>query len=87
VWLALGWEVPIPELDTSVFLIPGYKVKNGDERLVILNEVAWPAIESVRGEHAQFVFVRRGKPIQTMHNSGWQEARNAQDSRRCGCMI
>jgi integrase len=32
-------------------------------------------IESVRGEHAEFVFVRRGKPIQTMHNSEWQEAR------------
>ena len=69
------WEVQVPELDTSVFIIPGVKVKNGDERLVILNQVARSVIESVRGEHTEFVFVRRGQPIQTMHNSGWQAAR------------
>lgn len=34
------WEVPVPELDTSVFIIPGARVKNGDERLVVLNRVA-----------------------------------------------
>jgi len=27
----------VPELDTSVFIIPGDRVKNGDERLVVLN--------------------------------------------------
>jgi hypothetical protein len=32
--------VVIPELDTSVFVIPGKRVKNGDERLVVLNRVA-----------------------------------------------
>ena len=30
------WEVAVPELETTVFLIPGHKVKNGDERLVVL---------------------------------------------------
>jgi len=34
------WEVLIPELETSVFVIPGTRVKNGDERLVVLNRVA-----------------------------------------------
>ena len=38
--LRWAWEVAVPELDTCVFLIPGYKVKNGDERLVVLNRVA-----------------------------------------------
>jgi hypothetical protein len=32
--------VLIPELETSVFVIPGTRVKNGDERLVVLNRVA-----------------------------------------------
>jgi integrase len=69
------WEVAVPELDTSVFLIPGENVKNGDERLVVLNRVARSVIESVRGQHPQFVFVYRGHPIETMHNNGWQQAR------------
>jgi len=34
------WEVEVPELETTVFLIPGDRVKNGDERLVVLNRVA-----------------------------------------------
>jgi integrase len=63
------------ELDTSVFLIPGAKVKNGDERLVVLNRVAQSVIESVRGEHDEYVFVYRGRPIETMNNNRWQEAR------------
>ena len=45
------WEVSVPELNTSVFLIPGSKVKNGDERLVVLNRVAKSVIDGVRGEH------------------------------------
>ena len=69
------WEVSVPELNTSVFLIPGSKVKNGDERLVVLNRVAKSVIDSVRGEHDQYVFVYRGRPMETMHNTGWQEAR------------
>ena len=69
------WEVSVPELNTSVFLIPGSKVKNGDERLVVLNRVAKSVIDGVRGEHDEYVFVYRGRPIDTIHNTGWQEAR------------
>jgi integrase len=69
------WEVAIPELDTGVFIIPGRKVKNGDDRVLVLNRVARAVIESVRGEHREFVFVRRGQPIQTMNNTAWQSAR------------
>ena len=56
-------------------MVPGAKVKNGDERLVVLNRVAKLVIDSVRGEHED-VFAYRGRPIETMHNTGWQEARN-----------
>ena len=73
--LKWAWEVPVPELDTGVFLIPGAKVKNGDERLVVLNRVAKSVIDSARGEHDEYVFVYRGRPIGTMNNNGWQEAR------------
>ncbi len=74
------YEVKVPELDTSVFIIPGENVKNGDERLVVLNRVAKSVIESQRGRHAEYVFVhlhRKGelRPMIRMNNSAWKHAR------------
>ena len=40
-----------------------------------MNRLAQSVIDSVRGEHEEYVFVYRGQPIGTMHNTGWQEAR------------
>ena len=69
------WEVPVRELNTSVFIIPEDRVKNGEERLVVLNRVAWSVIEEVRGEHHEYVFTYRGNPINAMNNTAWQNAR------------
>ena len=69
------WEVPVPELNTRVFIIPGKRVKNGEERLVIMNRVAQPVIDSARGEHPAYVFTLRGMPITAMGNSAWFSAR------------
>ncbi len=49
------WEVAVPELETSVFLIPprdqhGRLVKNGEERLLVLNHVARSVIVELRAE-------------------------------------
>jgi len=62
--LQWDWEIAVPELATSVFLIPANfggrsaraGVKNGDERLVVLNDVANSVIEKQRGKHPPFVF-------------------------------
>ncbi len=43
------WEVPMPELDTSVFVIPRSYVKNGLDRYVVLNRIA----KSVINERAR----------------------------------
>lgn len=69
------WEIEVPELDTSVFLIPEERVKNGEERLVVLNEVARSVIESVRGENRMYVFTYCGRRLRKMNNSGWRRAR------------
>ena len=74
------YEVKVPELETSVFLIPAEQVKNGEERLVVLNRIARSVIESLRGKHREFVFVREFKerkpePIRHMNNTAWQNAR------------
>jgi integrase len=67
--LKWGYEVKVPELDTSVFIIPGDKVKNAQDRLVVLNRVARSVIEAQRGIHPEYVFVyapnpKRAKPGQ-----------------------
>ena len=69
------WEQEVPELGTSVFIIPGSEVKNGDDRLVVLNEVASSVLKALRGKHPTHVFTFRGGPIDHMSNSGWRRAR------------
>jgi integrase len=69
------WEVRVPELATSVFIIPADRVKNGQERLVVLNRVAQSVIEKARGEHPEYVFTFRGHPVTGMNNTAWQRAR------------
>jgi integrase len=88
----LKWddEVKVPELDTSVFIIPGDRVKNAQDRLVVLNRIARSVVEAQRGQHKEYVFAfvpkRRAKPgvsqevpipvpIFRMNNSAWKNAR------------
>jgi len=77
------WEIPVPELGISVFEVPRRAVKGRRHaRVLVCNSVAQSIIESLRGEHPEFVFVyseRRKKnepgPIETMNNTAWQRAR------------
>jgi integrase len=69
------WEVPVPELDTCVFVLPANRVKNGEDRLVVLNRVAKSVVDSRRGANPKYVFTFRDKAIGTMHNTAWQKAR------------
>lgn len=77
------WEIKVPELNTSVFLIPKEIVKNGEDRLVVLNKVAASVIEECRGHHSEYVFTWKkgasGKPQPTdsMNNTAWQNGREA----------
>lgn len=72
--LRWAWEVKIPELGTSVFLVPGEFTKNGTTCLLVLNSVAKRVIESRRGLQEAHVFGYRGKPVDRMHNSAWKKA-------------
>jgi integrase len=59
--LRWAWEIKVPELGISVFEVPREHVKGRRRaRLVVCNSVAQSIVESVRGEHPQFVFVFRG---------------------------
>jgi integrase len=79
--LKWDYEVKVPELNTSVFVIPGERVKNGEERLVVLNKIAKSVVESVRGLHPVYVFVRtqsekgETRPLTKIYNTAWKSAR------------
>ena len=69
------WEVAVPELGRSVFVIPPEAFKTKRPHVVILNDVAWSIVEAQRSLHSIWVFPFRGRRINTMNNSGWQDAR------------
>ncbi|MCH5582101.1 tyrosine-type recombinase/integrase [Pseudomonas syringae] len=77
------WEITVPELNTSVFLIPAdfggrharSGVKNGDERLVVLNSVARSIIEKQRGVSKDWVFPFNDTAMHRMNDSAWKKAR------------
>ena len=73
--LRWDWEVPVPEMGMSVFIIPGEAVKNARDRLVVLNRTARQVLEARRGQHATFVFAFEGKPMRHMLTSAWKRAR------------
>ncbi|MDT4833216.1 Phage integrase family protein [compost metagenome] len=79
------WEIKVPEVGASVFLIPAdfggrvakAGVKNRDDRLVILNEVAARVVEGQRGIDPVYVFPYGfpGGPMKRMYTPAWKEAR------------
>jgi integrase len=75
------WEIQIPELKTSVFVIPKEFVKNGADRLVVLNRVARSVVSAARGKHESRVFTFQGRPVTRMINSAWKKARKRAANR------
>lgn len=73
--LLWDWEVKVPELGTSVFLVPGSQVKNGEERLVVLNAAAASVITGRRSQHRTHVFTYKREPVSRMMTSAWKRAR------------
>ena len=73
--LQWSWEVPVPEIGRSVFVIPAEAVKTKSPHVVILNDAAWSIVQTQRGQHPVWVFTYRGHPVGTMNNNGWQQAR------------
>ncbi len=89
--LRWDYEVKVPELETSVFIVPGEKVKNGQDRLVVLNRIARSVVDSQRRRHAEYVFAYAPKqpratagqsahalelrPLAAMNSTAWKSAR------------
>lgn len=85
------WERKVPELGRSVFVIPPAEFKTNRTHVLILNDAAWSVVQECRGMHQDFVFTYRRervknlhlapamdyKPIATMNNTAFQNARAA----------
>lgn len=69
------WEVPVPDIGRSVFVIPAENFKTKHDHVAILNDAAWSVVQAQRGLHPIWVFPFRGHRIDTMNNTGWQRAR------------
>jgi integrase len=76
------WELPVPQLGTSVFIVPGDQVKNGDDRLIVLNRIAASVVEKQRETDPTHVFTYRGSPIGRMMTSAWKRARVRADLKQ-----
>lgn len=72
--LRWDWEVQLPEMETSVFILGASITKTSTERVVVLNAVARRVIESRRGIHAERVFTYRGRPVGKLRSSAWRRA-------------
>jgi integrase len=75
--LEWAWEVPVPEVGRSVFVIPPEAFKAKRSHVVILNDVAWSIVQTQRGMDPIWVFAYRGRPLGTLNNTAWQAARKA----------
>jgi integrase len=70
------WEVAVPELDTTVFVLPDSETKTRTERVIVLNSIAKRIVEARRASAnaSGFVFSFRGKRLGTLRTSGWRRA-------------
>jgi integrase len=74
--LQWDWEVSTPGVaGGSVFIVPKHAVKNREERLVVLNDIARDVVEACRGQHEKYVFTYRGSRLQKINQGGWRDAR------------
>ena len=74
--LKWAWEqrVTMRGAERSVFVLP--RTKNGQPRAVVLNDVAQSVVDSVRGEHAEYVFAYDGDRVNAIGQSAWRKARS-----------
>jgi len=73
--LQWNWEVSVPEIARSVFVVPAEAFKAKRPHVVVLNEAAWSIVQTQRGRHPIWVFPYHGRRIARMNNTAWQTTR------------
>lgn len=69
--LQWAWEVPVPQLHVSVFVVPARHVKGvrgkKTDMVLVCNTVAQSVVERQRGKHPTHVFVYRRERVKNRH--------------------
>lgn len=87
--LRWDWEIPVPELKTSVFLIPSdfggrtesSGIHNGEERLIVLSNIAKSVIDRQRCLDPEWIFPYgkpvdgEARPLHRVNDTAWRNAR------------
>jgi integrase len=74
--LRWDWEIAVPELDTTVFVLPDSETKTRTERVIVLNSIARRIVDARRAsaDASGYVFSYRGKRLGTLRTSAWRRA-------------
>ena len=79
--LRWSWEVPVPGIKRSVFVIPATEFKSTRPHVLVLNDTAWLVVQARRGKDPEYVFTYKGHGhagrIDTINNTSFQKARKA----------
>lgn len=69
------WEVAVPQIGRSVFVVPLDSYKSKRSHVVILNDVAWSIVNAQRGKHPIWVFPLGSERLSRMNGTTWRKAR------------
>lgn len=72
--LRWDWEVTIPDMGVSVFVLLDAITKARVERVVVLNSIAQRVIANRRFVHPEYVFTYRNRPVAKLRTSAWRRA-------------
>lgn len=67
----------------GIFVLPGERIKNGEDRIVPLNSVAKAIIDAQRGKHDEYVFTFKGEPVLRINGHAWRKARTRANLSQC----
>lgn len=67
----------------GVFVLPGNRTKNSEDRVVPLNQTAKSIIEAQRGKNPEYVFTFKGEPVQRINGHAWRKARKRAGLEQC----
>lgn len=73
--LRWDWEIEVCELGITVFVLPDWLTKNGEERILVLNDLARNVVDQQRGQHPEYVFTYKGSRLGRMLTTAWKKGR------------
>ena len=81
--LKWAWERKLPHLGHDIFCFDVPTSKNGQPVRLFLNSEAREVVNRCRGEHPEYVFTYKARPMYMMNTTAWQRAVEQAGLRNC----